>query len=68
MEASRVFKMTKEEISELLVNATETIEVDIPDDLMKQYKEHADNIGVVVEDLLSAVITEYLQDKLSQDK
>lgn len=62
MTNDNVFSMTKDEIYRLLVNATENISIDVSDDLLNVYSQHAKRIGVSVDDLMSAVVTCYIKE------
>lgn len=69
MESKRVFDLTKEEVVKLTTFEGEAsdIEVDLDDDLVKIYQEHADKIGVELNQLLSAVIILYCKELIEKD-
>lgn len=48
--------LTKDQIAEILVDATEVLPIDIDDDLYAKFQEQAKAIGVSVEDFISAII------------
>jgi len=70
MESKRVFDLTKEEVLEIVNFEGEaaTVQVDLEQDLIKEYQEHADRIGVDLNQLLSAVVMIYFRELTEKDK
>jgi hypothetical protein len=70
MESKRVFDLTKEEVLEIVNFEGEaaTVQVDLEPDLIKEYQEHADRIGVDLNQLLSAVVMIYCRELTEKDK
>jgi hypothetical protein len=70
MESKRVFDLTKEEVLEIVNFEGEaaTVQVDLEQDLIKEYQQHADRIGVDLNQLLSAVVMIYFRELTEKDK
>jgi hypothetical protein len=63
----KISEWTKADIEKMLEGATETILIDIPDDLFNTYSMLADKIGVSVDTLVSAVVTNIVKDLKDED-
>ena len=70
MESKRVFDLTKEEVLQIVNFEGEaaTVQVDLEQDLIKEYQQHADRIGVDLNQLLSAVVMIYCRELTEKDK
>jgi len=70
MSQTQLFNLTREEILALNTFGGEpaTIDVDLEEDLIKTYCEHAKSLDVRVEDLLSAATILYCRELLDKDE
>jgi predicted HicB family RNase H-like nuclease len=60
--------MTKEKIKEYLCDATERTKINIDKETYKYYAILAMQVGVSVDDYVSAVITQYIKELLNENK
>ena len=59
--------LTKEEVEDLLKNATEELEVDIEDSLLEWAEEQAKVLGVSRNDYISAIVVKRLTAMIAEE-